>query len=239
MYQEDLAYIHDQGFGSLAENAVFLILKALKENQKLQGKVIDLGCGSGIAAQKLSAAGYEVIGVDLSADLIAIASQRVPQGKFYVDSLFTFSLFSCDAVIATGECFNYLFDPQNTPENRLKIFQNIYNHLSIGGFFLFDIAEPGRVPRGYVRTYTEGPEWVVLMTAKEDRKKKQLTRWITTFRQTGQLYRRDQEQHHLCLLDHSEVVAQLQKIGFNVDILDHYNDFQFPLGHIGLLAKKL
>ncbi len=239
MYREDLAYIHDQGFSDLAENAVAIILKTLQNNHKQQGKVIDLGCGSGITAQKLSGLGYDVIGVDLSPDLIAIARQRVPEVQFYTESLFTFSFPFCEAVIAIGECLNYLFDCQNTTKKRLKLFKNIYDKLSYNGFFLFDIAETGRVSNGYFKTYTEGKEWVVLMTAEEDKDKKKLTRWITTFRKIDKLYRKQQEVHILCLLDHKEIIKTLENIGFKVDILTSYYNFKFSQGHRGLLAKKL
>ncbi|MEM8778121.1 MAG: class I SAM-dependent methyltransferase [Cyanobacteria bacterium P01_G01_bin.49] len=239
MYKEDLAYIHNQGFGHLADNAVSVILNAFKESQKTQGLLIDLGCGSGITAAKLLATGYDVIGVDLSADLIAIARQRVPQGKFYLESFFNFPLPFCEAVIAIGECFNYLFDQQNTPENRLKLFQKIHDCLSVDGFFLLDIAEPGRVPNEFFRTYTETNNWVVLMTAREDQNKKQLSRKITTFRKIGELYRREQEVHHLCLLERRELLEQLRTIGFQVEILEGYGSLTFSPGHIGLLARKL
>lgn len=201
--------------------------------------MIDLGCGSGIIAQKLSVLGYDVIGVDLSYDLIAIARKKVPQVQFLADSLFTFSFPFCDAVIAIGECLNYLFDCQNTSEKRLELFKNIYDKLSYNGFFLFDIAEPGRVPNGHFKTYTEGKEWFVLMTAEEDKDKKKLVRRITTFRKINELYRKQQEVHTLCLLDHKEIIKVLKNIGFEVELLTNYYNFKFSQGHRGLLAKKL
>lgn len=40
--------------------------------------MIDLGCGSGLWARKLSRADYEVVGYDISASMLAMARKRVP-----------------------------------------------------------------------------------------------------------------------------------------------------------------
>ena len=42
----------------------------------------DLGCGSGIWAKELAAAGYRVLGIDLSEAMIAIANRAVEIGEF-------------------------------------------------------------------------------------------------------------------------------------------------------------
>ena len=47
-YREDLAYIHDVGFGDFALEAAPSILEILNRNKIWQGLVVDLGCGSGL-----------------------------------------------------------------------------------------------------------------------------------------------------------------------------------------------
>ncbi|MCG5060523.1 MAG: class I SAM-dependent methyltransferase [Limnoraphis sp. WC205] len=239
-YTEDLAYIHDVGFSELAENAASFLLNTLQQPAKNNGLIVNLGCGSGILDQKLYAAGYQVLGIDISADLIAIARQRVPEATFKVESLFTVQIPACIAVTAIGECLNYLFDENNKKTERLKLFQRVYDALSSGGLFLFDIAEPGRVVGGdEYRTFKQTEDWAVLVYGKENKQQKQLTRWITTFRQVGELYRRAQEVHQLQLLERTEVIAELNKIGFQVQVLESYGKLQFAPGHIGLLAQKI
>ena len=49
--------------------------------QDLSGaRVLDAGCGTGAAAVALAARGAEVVAVDISPQLIAIAEERVPEG---------------------------------------------------------------------------------------------------------------------------------------------------------------
>jgi hypothetical protein len=101
------------------------------------------------------------------------------------------------------------------------------------------VAEPGRVPGpGPERKSVEGEDWAVLVSAEEDRKRRVLTRQITSFRKVGELYRRDREVHRLRLLVRSELVAQLRRIGFRVRILPGYGPSRFPTGLVGFLARK-
>ena len=60
-YREDLAYIHDAGFGRLARGAAGLLLDELHRCGFDRGLVIDLGCGSGILSEQLSAGGFDVL----------------------------------------------------------------------------------------------------------------------------------------------------------------------------------
>src|SRR3989338_6938151 len=50
-------------------------------------KVLDLGCGSGIQSKQLFQAGLEVVGFDLSPEIIRQAKKRVPGAKFIVGDM--------------------------------------------------------------------------------------------------------------------------------------------------------
>src|SRR5262245_24691894 len=102
-YRDDLAYIPDTGFAAPAETAAAFLLEALRTSGIDRGLVIELGCGSGILSQAVASAGYDVIGVDLSPAMIALARQRVPQGRFVVSPLLQAELEPCVAVAAVGE----------------------------------------------------------------------------------------------------------------------------------------
>ena len=239
-YREDLAYIHDVGFGHLAKNAAQVLLNALRHSDIDQGTVIDLGCGSGLLASELAAAGYGVMGIDLSKALLGIARERVPTAIFRHESILKAELPPCVAVAAIGECFNYLFDEDNTDQARYELLCSIHAALDPGGLLLFDIAEPGRVPGpGLQHAHTEGEDWAVLMTAEEDLAHRSMTRRITTFRRVGELYRRDQEIHKLRLIERTKLLEHLSVIGFEVRILDSYGELQLPSGLTGFLARKI
>ena len=47
------------------------------------GRVLDLGCGTGVpTAGMLAESGLEVVGVDVSAEMLALARRNVPTGRF-------------------------------------------------------------------------------------------------------------------------------------------------------------
>jgi SAM-dependent methyltransferase len=238
-YRDDLAFIHDAGFGGFARDAAAFLLAALRRQRWAGGLVVDLGCGSGILAERLAAAGFDVLGIDISAAMVALARQRVPGGRFRQGSLLTAELPPCVAVTAVGECVNYQFDPGNTRQGLHKLFRRTYQALGRGGLLIFDVAEPGRVPgSGLQRTFREGEGWAVLVTAEEDRRRGLLTRRITSFRKVGEVYRRDHEIHRLRLFRRSEVAGQLRRIGFRVRVLSGYGREPFPPGYAGFLARK-
>src|SRR4051794_25093950 len=72
-YREDLAYIHDAGFGGIATSAAPVLRDALRRRGIVSGLVIDLGCGSGILSEAMSAAGHDVLGIDISGAMLALA----------------------------------------------------------------------------------------------------------------------------------------------------------------------
>jgi SAM-dependent methyltransferase len=244
-YRDDLATIHDQGFGALAEHAAHLLVGELRRRDVTNGLVLDLGCGSGILAERVVAAGYAVLGVDLSAPLITLARRRVPSAEFVVASLLDVELPPCVAVTAVGECLNYLFDPGNTARARRGLLRRIRRALLPGGVLLFDAAGPGRVPgaggRASLRTHATGDGWAVLMIAEEDRRRRLLQRHITSFRRVegdaaGGLWRREEEVHRLRLLPPAEVLAELRRAGFRTRPLRGYRSLRFPPGLTGYLA---
>jgi SAM-dependent methyltransferase len=237
-YRTDLAYIHDAGFGRFARGAAALLLEELPRRGFDRGLVIDLGCGSGILAEQLSARGFEVLGIDLSAALIALARKRLPGGLFRVESLLTAELPPCVAIAAVGECVNYLFDDRHSWEGVRRVLGRAFEALAPGGLLVLDVAEPGRVPGGASKTCIEGEDWAVLVTAEEDGQQGLVTRHITSFRKVGDLYRRDHEVHRLRLVPRAEVVSWLRAIGFQVQTLGGYGPEEFFAGHVGFLARK-
>jgi SAM-dependent methyltransferase len=238
-YRADLAYIHDSGFGGIAREAASVLLETLRRQGVARGLVIDLGCGSGVLAGAVCDAGYEILGIDLSASMIALARQRVPRGEFRVESLLTAELPACVAVAAVGECLSYLFDHHNNKHKLGALFRRIHAALVPGGLFLFDVVEPGRVPgTDPRRAFYEGDDWAVLVTSAEDRKRGLLTRRITSFRKFGDFYRRDQEVHHQRLMNRLEVTAPLRSLGFRVRTVRGYGPLRFGPGHVGFIARK-
>ncbi len=82
----DLAEVHHRDFGFLARHAAPVPVEALQAAGLSRGLVVDLGCGSGILAHHLTDAGYDVLGVDISAEMVR-RLQRAPPRRVWIASL--------------------------------------------------------------------------------------------------------------------------------------------------------
>lgn len=205
LYGSDLAHVHDVAFGGWARDAAPFVLARLREAGIDDGVVVDLGCGSGIWAAELLGAGYDVVGVDASAEMLTLARRRAAGASLVEASLHDVELPPCVAVTAIGECVNY-----GGPLSLEPLFRRIATALAPGGLFVFDAAGPGREPELRRRARHEGDDWVMRIEAHEDRAERTLTRRISLVRDG----RASDEEHVLRLYDADEVVDWLEASGF-------------------------
>jgi SAM-dependent methyltransferase len=225
------------GFAVFSTAAAPGVLENLQQRGIDRGLVVELGCGSGLLAQELDHHGYDVLGVDLSPVLIAIARRRVPGADFFVGSFLNTEIPSCQAVVSIGECFNYLFDESNSLAELRRLFQRLFAALDPGGLLIFDVAVPGRAC-GTHRKHSQGEDWAVLVDIEEDGINHQLRRQITTFRRVGGTYRRREEVHLLRLYEKAALIKELREAGFRVQTLSTYGQFPLPAGCVGFRARK-
>jgi SAM-dependent methyltransferase len=217
-YDEDLAYIHDQGYSQIAEGAAASVLELMEA----RSSIVEFGCGSGVTARRLTDAGHEVLGIDQSAPLIALARRKAPEAGFRVGSFVSEPIPECDAVLAISEVFNYLFDEGNTRATLPSLFARIHAALRPGGLLVFDLAAPGVVSAGHSRAWTTGPDWAVLVENHEEGDL--LTRRITSFREHGAGYRRSEEIHRQRLHRPGEILALLRAAGFRARTRRRYGE---------------
>ena len=236
-YGRDLAYVHDVGFGSFTEKAAPGVLDILRRGDIVSGLVVDLGCGSGLWARRLVEAGYAVLGIDFSPDMLAIARRRVPKATFRRASFLDGGFPPCAAITSLGECFNYLFDDRNGRASLRRLFRHAYGALQPGGLLVFDIAEPGRA-RTWDRRFWKGRNWACLVEFDHDEPRHRLARRITTFRKIGRQYRRGEETHVQQLYRGSRLAEDLRQAGFRVRTVRGYGDLRFLKAQVGFVARK-
>ncbi len=237
-YKEDLTYIHDVGYSEYALKSAAEILDILSQNKIHDGFIVDLGCGTGLSAAEFIRAGYQVLGIDISESMIALAKTKVPSADFRVASLFKTEIPPCTVVTAIGECFNYLFDPDNDEHQLLQVFGRIYDALVPGGVLIFDIAEPGQIDINNNQYFNEGDDWLVLVEKKENSDQSLLTRKIITLRKLGEHYRHDDEVHMMQLYRSTDIAQKLRQVGFKVQTMCSYDQFRLPKAHAAFIARK-
>lgn len=237
-YAEDLAYIHDAGFSAFAAQAAPYVLKRLRRRCEAGARIVEIGCGSGELTQHLTSAGYQVLGVDLSPAMVRLARKKAPAATFRRASWYDFTPPPCDAIVAAGECFNYLSAGRARHERVLTAFlRRAGAALRAGGLLLFDFLEPcAHRPRHRTRQCC-GKDWAVLVDIGEAGR--MITRQITAIRFQGGGTRCSQETHRQCRLSRRQIERALRVAGFMVTFRDGYGNMHLEAGHVVAEALRM
>lgn len=103
-------------------------------------KVLDIGCGTGAMALLLNDVGYQVSGIDLSEEMLAIAAARIeavgasiPLFAMSMDELEGFE--NLDVAIIPIDSINYV----TNEEKVFETLQRVFDSLREGGQLFFDV----------------------------------------------------------------------------------------------------
>jgi SAM-dependent methyltransferase len=236
-YAEDLAYIHSAGFSGFSRAAAPAILRLLHDAHIDTGLIVDLGCGAGALARVLSSTGYDVLGIDVSRNMLSIAGRAAPRARFTEGAASTVKLPACEAVIAMGEVVSYAPPGTRRRPSLRPIFARVARALRARGLFVFDLIVKGEDVMTY-RTWHAGRDWAVLVDVSERRSA--IERRITTFRapHPGAAYRRHVEQHVVGVYARDDVVRELRAAGFSVSCIERYGAAVLPPRRLAFVARR-
>lgn len=107
------------------------------------GSLLDLACGSGTLSLELSARGADVIGVDGSEDMLALAQDKARRAGrsllFLHQDMRRLDLYgTVDGAVCTLDSLNHLLDTGSLAE----IFRRLHLFIAPGGVLLFDVNTP-------------------------------------------------------------------------------------------------
>ena len=146
MAYNEFAYFYDEFNGEADYDALFAyVLRKLKENGIQNGIVADFGCGTGDLTLMLSQAGYDVIAVDQSEEMLAVLRDKADQlgiadGLLLLrQNLLELDLFgTIRAAVSTFDTYSHIGPWQNfeIAIRRAAFF------MEKGGVFLFDLNTP-------------------------------------------------------------------------------------------------
>jgi SAM-dependent methyltransferase len=238
LYQSDLAYVHATAFEDLARGAAAEIVARLRASKARVRTVMDVGCGAGPLTKILLEAGFDVTGVDTSAELLELAQAKVPKARFVHASVYETEIRNCDAVVAIGEPLTYHSDAADADKLINNFFQRVAEALPADGVLIFDLIGLGE-PSLAGRTWRSGDDWAVLVETLEDQAEKRLVRTVEVFRRVGQGYRRSREVHKVRLFDVSKLCDQLSSLGFATETSQSYGAERLPPRRHAVFATRL
>ncbi len=137
----------------------------LKEYGVTEGIVLELGCGTGKMTRLLSRAGYDMIGIDNSEEMLQMAREAESESEdclaaeeeskseaclaaeeeskseaesilYLLQDMREFELYgTVKAAVSICDCVNYILEE----EELLQVFRLVNNYLDPGGIFIFDL----------------------------------------------------------------------------------------------------
>ncbi|MCI7813814.1 MAG: class I SAM-dependent methyltransferase [Lachnospiraceae bacterium] len=116
------------------------LIGLLREYGVTDGLVLELGCGTGSMTELLAQAGYDMIGIDQSEEMLEIAlEKRLDSGHdilYLQQDMREFELYgTVRAVVSICDSMNYLMEE----EDLLAVFRLVNNYLDPKGIFIFDL----------------------------------------------------------------------------------------------------
>ena len=150
------AYVYDEYMDNIPYEEWGQYMIALLKENGVSGdsSVLELGCGTGTVTRMLAKEGYDCVGLDMSEDMLSIASEKTfeegSQVIYTCQDMRDFEVpYEVDGMISIGDSMNYI---TSVPDLE-SVFACVSENLKKGGVFIFDLktihffrdilAEPG------------------------------------------------------------------------------------------------
>ena len=128
----------------------------LRKEKVEDGLILDLGCGTGKLTRLMAKEGYDMIGIDMSYDMLDIAREQemfaqmevmdqmeaMDQGReilYLQQDMREFELYgTVRAIYSSCDCINYLMEEEDVE----AVFRLANTYLDPEGLFIFDVNTP-------------------------------------------------------------------------------------------------
>ncbi|GKS80941.1 methyltransferase [Ligilactobacillus pabuli] len=182
-------------------------------------KVLDLGCGSGALTLLLKQAGYQLEGLDLSEEMLSLASARFGEADVFIplyqgDMMDLSELGEYQTIFSSLDSLCYLADQTEVG----TVFQQVAQHLPTGGQFLFDVHSTYQIDQvfpDYMYNYQNEDQaflWHSYPTDVEHGIEHELTFFVKN--QAGTGFERLSEHHYERTYPAKVYLELLKKAGF-------------------------
>ncbi|MDO4711356.1 MAG: class I SAM-dependent methyltransferase [Peptostreptococcaceae bacterium] len=204
------------------------VMDLVKEQGDAPNNILELGCGTGNITKELLAMGYEVVGVDLSEEMLELAREKTQEfGEkiILIEQDITdmdFDIYEIDCIIACNDTFNYIIDI----EALRSALEYLYPRMKKGGQLVFDISSRYKLQHILGdRVFGESfEEFAYLWENFYDDDEHLIEMEINIFSKQNGSYRRDTETHFQRAYTEEDMVELLETVGFqNIKV---YADFK-------------
>ncbi len=177
---------------------------------------VDLACGTGSVALLLAQRGLQVVGVDMSEEMLCQASYKAQSLEnppvFVCQRLEQLQLArGVDLAVSALDSIDYITEP----ENCRKAFQRIYKALNPGGCFVFDVNTPEKLQAMDGQVFLDEDDDVYCVWRGEfDKDTNICTYGMDLFQRRGDVWLRSFEEHREYAYSAEQLIGYLQEAGF-------------------------
>ena len=186
----------------------YLFTVAKRHNAK---SVVDLACGTGKMTQLLSKRGLQVVGVDSSAEMLDVATQKC-RAVFVKQDMQKLKLPKpVDMAVCVNDGTNYI-----APQDLVTFLQAVHANLKGGAPFVFDVSSAYKLQNVVANNvfYVDDQNKTLLWTNTLEQNS--VTMNLTMFTKCGNTYNRSDESHTQYIHTQQFVEECLQNAGFTL-----------------------
>lgn len=223
MYRQ-LSAVYDELMSNVPYDKWVNYVQACCRRFQVAGKkMLDLGCGTGTLTTLLDKH-FEMTGVDLSANMLTIARDKLPHVPFFQQNMIELDLNDqFDIIVTFCDSLNYVTDESDV----MTTFERVSDHLVNGGLFLFDVHSLYTIQSVYKdATFAYDSEQVAYIwncfVEEDDRVEHDLTLFV---KQHDEYYKRYDEWHIQKTFPIDKYKQMLSQTGFT--ILNVSADFEW------------
>jgi len=209
---DNFAWIYDRYFALHYEQwQRKAIDRLLLSDVRPGAHILDLCCGTGNLARRLTNDGYRVTGIDASDAMLKIARSRVPGATFLQADAVDFTLEpAVDAAVCGFDSLNNIM----TADQLLRVFENVHAALLPQSLFVFDVNTSAAYGERWDQSYAEvHDDHAFFVRGGFDREARIGRTCVTVFRLEGAWQRSDTEIHQRPW-EIPELEAMLRASGF-------------------------
>ena len=177
---------------------------------------VDLACGTGSVAVLLADMGMQVTAVDMSEEMLCVASQKA-QGMenppvFVCQKLQKLCLpIGVDLAVCALDSMDYITDPEDCQ----KAIERIYKVLNPGGCFIFDVNTPEKLRAMDDQVFLDEDDDVYCVwRGGFDKETNICTYAMDLFQRQGQVWHRSYEEHREYAYSAQQLTQYLRQAGF-------------------------
>lgn len=177
---------------------------------------VDLACGTGSVTAILAKRGLRTIGVDMSEEMLTVASQKAgcihPAPWFICQSLQELRLpRAVDLAVCALDSLDYITDPEDCQE----AIRRVYKYLNPGGIFIFDVNTPEKLRAMDGQVFLDEDDDVYCVWRGEfDRETNICSYGMDLFQRHGTVWERSFEEHREYAYSAGQLAGYLKAAGF-------------------------